>query len=311
MTRAPLSLCVLALGALAPSAGTRAAPSELREADAAALERVLSQAQARLESRARLLEDHSSWERAWEIPTREYLVRTSLNWYIGKRLGDDLDAMLDNFRQLARTEWQPPEPLRVFLFPTLPEYNAWGAEHGAHHSSLLGGFWAGDQPERPVAVCFEANALQASMWATHAAFHQFAEQALPRIPETWLGEGLASYFGIYYWDPAWGTAEFARVVASGRFVPLRQLMSESLEAYAADPGARFVELGTLIHYLLNCRPDTLTQKSEDGTVLAAPAESYLSDLLRGRDVTGNPVHALMTRDMQALEAELRAYDFGG
>ena len=298
---------VLALNVLALVASARGTSVS---SDAATLERVLSQAQARLESRAKLLEDHTSWERAWEIPTRDYLVRTSLNWYIGKRLGDNLDAMLGHFRALAQTEWRPAQPLRVFLFPTLPEYNTFGEQHGAHHSSMLGAFWAGDQPEQPLAVCFDANPLQYTMWATHAAFHQFAEQALPRVPPTWLNEGLASYFGIFYWDTAWGTAQFRSVVDAGRFVPLRRLMAEPLEAYAEDPEARFVELGTLLHYLVNCRPDTLTERSAEGDVLTAPAEGYLSDLLRGRDVTGHPVHALLTVGLDELEAELRAYDFG-
>ena len=304
----PHSLWLLAL--VLPAGTEPSASAEAAVADEAALERALSQAQARLESRARLLEDHSSWERAWVIPTRDYSVRTSLNWYIAKRLGDQLEVMLGHFRQLARSDWRPAEPLRVFLFPGLAEYNAFGEEFGAEHSSILGGFWASDSPERAVALYFDPNTFQVGMWATHAAFHQFAEQAFPTIPEVWVSEGLASYYAIYYWDRAWGVSEFRRLVDSGRFVPLRQLMREPLQAYTADPQTRFVELATLFHYLLNCRADTRTQKTEEDVLLMAPAEDYLHDLLRGRDVSGHPVHELLTAGIDGLEAELKAYDFG-
>jgi hypothetical protein len=310
LLRAAIGPQALWLLALAPAPGASGAGEAAELVDGAALERALSQAQARLEGRTRLLEDHTSWERAWVIPTRDYSVRTSLNWYIGKRLGDNLEAMLDHFRQLGRSQWRPPEPLQVFLFPSLPEYNAFGEQYGAHHSSILGGFWASDHPERPAALYFDPNSLQVSMWATHAAFHQFAEQAFPTIPELWVSEGLASYYAIYYWDPRWGVAEFQRVVESpARYVRLRQLMREPLENYAADPQARFVELATLFHYLLNCRADTRTQK-EGEVLLMAPAEDYFHDLLRGRDVTGHPVHELLTSGLEGLEAELCAFDFG-
>ena len=87
---------------------------------------------------------------------------------------------------------------------------AFGEEFGAHHSSILGGFWASEHAERPVALYFDANALQVSMWATHAAFHQFAEQAFAHIPDLWVSEGLASYYSIFYWDKTWGLAELQR-----------------------------------------------------------------------------------------------------
>jgi hypothetical protein len=278
-------------------------------ADEALLERVLDRAQAELEERLVLVGDHARWETAWRIETRDYEVRTSLNWYIGRKLGDDLEAMLGFFRELGRTQWRPPQPMNVFLFPSLAEYNAFGNEHGQEHSSMLGSFWASAQADRPVALYFDSNRLRVSMWATHSAFHQFSGQAFPTTPELWLDEGLASYFAIFFWDAQWGATEFRRVVDTGRFTPLRQLMREPIAAWVDDPDARFVQLGALFTYLLNYREDTRTQKNAEGVVLISPAADYVSDLLRGRDVSDHPVHELFTTRLDELEADLRAFQF--
>jgi len=299
---------LLSLAAAAP----RGAPSPGDEM----LDRLLERSQAQLEAAAVVLADHSSWDDAWEITTRDYAVRTSMNWYLGKRLGDDLEAMLGFFRELGRTEWRPPNRMRVFLFPSLADYNAFGNAFG-EHSSMLGSFWASDHPERPVALYFDPNPFWVSTWATHSAFHQFAGQAFPSTPPLWVDEGLASYFAHFYWDPAWGADEFRRVVDGGLFLPLRQLMREPISAYVTPPGStvdeahrRFVELGALFAYLLNHREDTRTQYNADGIVLLSPAADYVADLLRGRDVSDHPVHELFTVRLDELEADLRAFRFG-
>ena len=278
-------------------------------ADAALLESALERVLGDFERRARLAGSHATWDEAWEIETRDLLVRTPLNHYIGAQLGRDLETMLGHFRELGRTEWRPRARLPVFLFGSLADYNDFGNNFGAEHSSMLGSFWASDHELRPTALYFDSNRSLTSIWATHSLFHQFANQAFPSAPAVWLDEGLASYFSIFYWDADWGAAEFRRVVDTGRFVPLRRLMSDPLAAYTDDPHSRFVELGALFNYLLNYRPDTRTQRNAEGQVLMSPAGDYLHDLLRGRDVSSHPVHELFTVRLGELEADLRAFDF--
>ena len=49
------------------------------------------------------------------------------------------------------------------------------------------------------------------MQITHSALHQFLAAAFPgRTPPTWINEGLAAYFSIY-WDYDWGLSEFERL----------------------------------------------------------------------------------------------------
>lgn len=274
-----------------------------------AVARAVERTQAKLETQLALFDDHSSWENAWEIETPSYRVTTSLNWYIGRRLGTDLETMLGYFRELTGTEWRPPTPMPFHLYPTLGEYNQFGNNFGEHHSSVLGSFYATQHPDRPVAMYFHASKKQLAIWATHSAFHQFVDRAFANAPPIWVAEGLASYFAIFYWDQSYGMAEFERIARSDAWIPLAQIQREGLDIYPADPHTRFIELGMVFNYLLHYRPDTRTQKNEDGVVLLSPAADYCADLLRGRDVSRHPVHDLLNSGLAEFEAELRAYTF--
>ncbi len=196
----------------------------------------------------------------------------------------------------------------IHLYPSLGEYNQFGNNFGADHSSVLGSFFATQHPDRPVAMYFHVNQGQLVMWANHSAFHQFVDRAFANVPPIWVSEGLASYFA-FYWQQPYLASEFEAIAAGDRWLPLSQIMREGVDGYGTDPHARFVELAMLFNYLLHYRADTRTQKNEDGIVLLSPAADYCADVLRGRDVSDHPVHELLTTGLRDLEAELRAYPF--
>ncbi len=276
-----------------------------------ALARSLERAQVELE--ASLFDDHSSWDRAWEVSTASFRIRTAMNWYIGAELGRNLQAMLDHFRSVTQTQWRPPAPMRVFLYSTLQEYNQFGGDGifgtvSAYHSSILGSFYGREHAEQPVAMYFDGNRTRVGMWATHSAFHQFADRAFTGARPLWFEEGLASYFSLFYWDQAYAASEFRRVVERGAFVPLAQLQSETIEQYVSDPHSRFVELGMLFAYLLHFREDTRTETGPDGTVQSAPASDWLAAVLRGADVSNDPVQELLREGLDELEADLKAFE---
>lgn len=278
----------------------------LASADAP-LGRALERAQVRLERASILAVDHSEWDNAWEIESEHYLVRTTANWYIGKRVAQNLENMFSFFSDVTGTDWQPNERLQVFLFEDLGDYNVFGDSNGEHHSSILGSYHATAHPQQPVATYLHHSQLQVGQWVTHSAFHQFVTSAFSRPLPVWFEEGLASYFARAYWDKPFLISEFKRISNSEAYVPLGTLLREPIEEYVADPHVRFVELGTLFTYLLHHRPDTMTQKNADGVVLMAPMGDYVLNTLRGQDVTDNPVHELLTQDLDQLEAELRDF----
>ncbi len=276
-----------------------------------ALARSLARAQVELESSR--FDDHSTWDRAWEIPSESFRVRTAMNWYIGAELGRHLDTMLEHFRSVTRSSWRPPTPMSVFLFSNLQEYNQFGAagifqQVSANHSSILGSFYGPEHAERPVALYFDRNRTRLGMWATHSAFHQFAEGAFGGQRPLWFEEGLASYFSLFYWDKAYAATEFRLLVERGTFVPLAQLQRETIDQYVADPHARFIELGMLFAYLLLYREDTRTQLGPDGVVQSAPAADWVAAALRGADVSNDPVQELLREGLDELEADLKAFE---
>jgi len=296
------------LAALSLFLSPAVAPAGLLESDTP-LDRALASAQARLESTATLVGDHSTWENAWELETEHYRVRTTANWYIGKRMGKNLEVMFGFFQEITGSDWEPSQPLSIFLFEDLADYNQFGTDNGEYHSSILGSYYASGHADQPVATYVHHSPKQLAMWVTHSAFHQFAGGAFSQPAPTWFEEGLASYFANAYWDQDYLASEFKRISRGSSYVPLGTLLREPIDQYVADPHSRFIELGMLFNYLLHKRPDTMTQKNADGIVLLAPAADYVSGTMRGLDVSDNPVHELLTVDLEQLEAELRDFQF--
>jgi len=273
------------------------------------LERANERARERLEEKVIVLEDRSTWDKAWKIQTKNYVVTTSMNHYIGANLANELEMMLGQFTNLAQSRWQAPDPMQIHLYPNLGAYNQFGDQFGEHHSSVLGCFYATQNADRPVATYFHVSRLQISTWATHGAWHQFVDRAYARSLPTWMDEGLASYFSMYYWDKPFAIGEWNRISRSESFIPLVQLKTEGIDVYGVDPHTRFVELGTLFYYLLHCRPDTYTQVNADGIVLLSPAADWIAMTLRGDDVSDHPVQELISTRLDEVERDMKAYDF--
>jgi hypothetical protein len=273
------------------------------------VDRANERARQRLETKVVVLDDHSTWDKAWKINTKNFVVTTPMNYYIGAKLGSDLETMLGYFKDLAQSEWQAPDPMEIHLYPNLGAYNQFGDQFGEHHSSVLGSFYATQNADRPVATYFHVNRTMVSMWATHSAWHQFVDRAFARSLPTWIDEGLASYFGTFYWDGAYGVSEWKKIVESERFIPFVQLKTEGIDVYGVDPHTRFIELGMLFNYLLHYREDTRTQRTAEGVVLVSPAADWIALLLRGEDPSGHPVQELVSTRLDDIEREMKAYPF--
>lgn len=286
-----ITVAALALAGATPEPVEGSAGDVYRKAMDSALDR----AQRRLENSVDLYQDHSSWENAWRVESAHYRVRTTHSWFLGSDLAQGLEAMLGHFQSVLGTTHAPSEPWAVHVFPTLPEYNQYGTEHGADHSSFYGSFFSGLDPERAVATYYDSNATLLRMWVTHSALHQYMDSAFNREAPTWLEEGLASYFALY-WDAGYGVSELTRIKRLGRFVPLRQLLRENIGQYTSDPHTRFIELGMLMTYLLHYRTDLRFGE-------------YLQLRMVADDFALHPAHEWLTEDVGRLEAEFSAFEF--
>lgn len=268
-----------------------------------AIRGAIERAQAELEGVTDLWEDHSTWENAWEVQSGSYLVRTTHSRRLGLDVGGSLEVMLAEFSNILNPDFKARTPFPVFILPVLSQYNQFGDDFGEHHSSIYGSFFAADHEERPVAVLYDENRTLLLMYATHSALHQFIDRSFSRNPPTWISEGLASYFAIR-WAYAWGVSQLQGLIDGNRFIPLAQLRDASLEQYAENAHARFMELGMLFYYLLHFREDTRMTQEREG----AFAE-YLRAVLGGSNHTQLPFHDLATRRIGELEADFKAFSF--
>jgi len=306
MRRRPV---LLALAALAAVAAVRGGPAD--DAPDSPYERALRKsvrrAQLELQRELDLWEDHSSWDDPWIARSEHYEVRTTHSRGLARDLARGLDQMLGFFQSVLRRRYTPDAPFQVHVFPGLAEYNEFGTQHGAEHSSFYGSFFASAAPGQPVATYFVENRVLLRMWVTHGATHQFVAAAFGSEGPPWISEGLAAYFALY-WDNAYGPAELERISAQGGDIPLGELLAAPEARYTDRPHERLVQLGMLFTYLLSFRDDTrLVYDGEE--LVSAPFADYVVAVLRSQNVEANPVHELFTVDLEALELDFRGFEF--
>jgi len=266
----------------------------------------LGRAQTRLEAGLELEVDHSSWEDPWIVRTPHHEVRTTKSRGQAAALAKSLEFMHAEFEKLLGPAPARAEHLRVWVVPDLAAYNQLGDAHGGDHSSVLGSFFAADHPERPLIAMQSNNATLLGMWVTHSAVHQYVHAAFGEHAPTWVSEGLASYFALY-WDWSYGARELARLKTARRLVPLEGLLREALPTYRQAPDVRFIELGMLFHFLLNtCEA---TRDGADGDPETGPFREYLRRAVRGEDTREKDFALTLEEALELIEEEFLAHEF--
>ncbi len=275
-------------------------------------EKVLADAIARegaaVREKITLREDHSTWESAWRVESRYYEVRTTHSRAFGLEVAQGLDTMLGHFQSILDVDYAPPAKFPIFIFPSLPEYNAFGEQHGQEHSSFMGAFYSLQHPEKAVATYYLRDHTLLQMWITHAAAHQYVAAAFPRQPPLWVDEGLAAYFSLY-WAYGYGVAELERIESTNKWIPLRRLLTDDFKEYEGSAHDRWMELGMLFTYLMWEREDTRSSPDERGRPTEGPFVGYIRVVLNGGNPSGLSVHPLLTTGRDQLEIDFRAHEF--
>jgi hypothetical protein len=275
----------------------------------AAVRAGLAQAQAAMERSVVVAEDHSAWDKAWEVSSAHYTVRTTHSHWLASQLASGLDRMLQHFTSILAPAFQPGERFIVHVFPDIALYNSFGEQFGAHHSSIYGSFFAAGSAPPVVAAIQDPNITRLQMAVTHSAYHQFAARAFPgQTIAAWIDEGLASYFSLY-WAPEYGIDEHRRLLETDKFVPLPRLLGANVDAYGDNAHDRFMELGMLFTWLLHYREDTRLPAEAERAENPGRFASYLRTVLRGQRVQDKAMVDLVN-DRASLEAGFRAEKFG-
>jgi len=270
-----------------------------------ALAKAVAVAQADLEANSDLFEDHSSWDNPWIVQSPNYEVRTIHSRGLGLEITQGLETMRGYFVDLLG-DVGPRGRGRVFIFPDRASYNTFGDEFGEHHSSVLGGFYAEGHAERPVASYLDESKTRTQMWITHSAVHQFLSGVPGVRARTWIDEGLASYFALF-WDFSYGARELEALKEAGRLVPFAQLLREDLPAYTADPHARFIQLGMMFTYLLRFCEDTRHLEGELAPI--ASFSEYLSAIAAGESVEDLSFTAFLAEEGESVERAFLEFEF--
>ena len=302
-----LALPLALVGGARPSSS----PGDVDAVVSEAVNEAISRVQLKLEDSIVLWEDHTRWENAWRVQTEHYEVVTSQSYAFGKETALELEARFADFQSVLDTSFEPTQRFQILVFPSLADYNVFGEEFGAEHSSFMGGFYASQNPDRAVGAYYTSNRPLCSMWLAHSAFHQFRAAAFPDAnPPDWVEEGFACYFGSFG-DYPYLRSELLRMRASefeNDWVPLRALLNTPMARYGDRFHNRMVELALLFTYLRIFREDTRTILDGE-TLIQAPFEDYLTLLISGGDASAHPVHALLNEDLDSLEADFREFAF--
>jgi hypothetical protein len=268
-----------------------------------AMRSALDRTRTDLERTTDLWVDHSRWENAWQVRHGHYLVRTTQSYQYGLEIAQALEEMYGYFTKILKPGFETGTPFPIYILPNIPAYNQFGEDHGAHHSSIYGSFFAAEHEAQPVALVYDESTALVLMQATHSALHQFMARAFTRPPPDSLSEGLASYFS-FRWGYAWAVDQLEGLIETDRFLPLRQVMNSTIDQYGGNTHAHFIELGMLVYYLAHFREDTRMTEEGDGSFV-----NYVRAVLEGRDVTGFPVHQLLNQRIDELETDFKAFKF--
>lgn len=299
-----LGLVLVALASPpAPWQGTKPpkAPDLYRRAVTRTLERVQRELSAGLEFEV----DHSRWDDPWVVKTPHFEVRATGSYAETAEIARQLEFMHAEFVRVLG-EGNASAPMPIWIFPNIAEYNRFGNDFGAEHSSLLGSFFSTEHPELPVVTYQNGNYTRLGMWVTHSATHLYLERAFGPGRPVWVDEGLASYFALY-WDWSYGAQELERIERGPTFVPLERLVRDPIQAYSSRPDDRFTELGMLFNFLLNhCEA---TKNGATGDPATGTFQEFLRAAVRGQDVAETEFMQTFEEAAALLEGDFKDFDF--
>jgi hypothetical protein len=272
-----------------------ASPSE--QAYVGAISSTLLSQQLAFEDKTDLWQDHTTWDRAWIVQGKHFSVRTTSSRGLAQEVLDGQEGMRAYFDELLKGTANVASVCPIYIFPDRDTYNAFGDQHGQHHSSIMGGFYASGHPQRPIATYLDSSRTRTQMWITHNALHQYVSQNFSGTAPVWVTEGLASYFSLI-WDFNYGIRELEILKDQDRLLPLEQLLTESLDEYPDDPHARFIQLGMMFNYLLRFNEDTM--RVENASEALAPFDTFLRASARGASTAGLAFSLYLAEEKDAI-----------
>lgn len=194
------------------------------------------------------------------VRTEHYVIHTTATDGETRDVARAVEAL---YRSYADFSESPPgkAPLELVLYKDRAQFRA-------HNRSSP---WAEAYYLRPRCYAYVAEGRNPHHWMIHEATHQLLRQLSGYRPAKWIDEGLASYFGAsrvtdsalqrgavdrnaypVWWLPSLGpSGDLDRDIASGRIIPLRQLISNTGPDINRHFNLYYIEYWSLTHFLLH------------------------------------------------------------
>jgi hypothetical protein len=184
-----------------------------------------------------------------QFTTEHYLIHTTVSDPAAvERFGRVMEAALTQYRALAPGIPQRPEPMEIFYFGTLKEWEDFTIATAGKDAAIYLQVFAGGYTVRDRFVCWLGNEPDTLAVAAHEGFHQYVGRNFVRRLPPVLEEGLATLFERVSVGSDAATIDVAnnarraiaikRAVDGGYLIPLDTL----LQLHAGDLIDRPVEL---------------------------------------------------------------------
>lgn len=198
---------------------------------------------------------------AREYRTAHYTISSTATAAQTAQVGAAVEALHAAWLRHFQLAPKPAAPLQLVLYHDRVQFKA-------HNTSTP---WAEAYYRRPVCHAYPGTGANPYHWMLHEAAHQLGTQVMGLRKRRWLDEGLASYFGVariedgvlrpgtYGNDayPIWWLAsveldqDVERDIASGRFIPLRALITDTGPEIARHVNQYYVEYWSLTQFLFH------------------------------------------------------------
>lgn len=251
--------------------------------------------------------DHSSWEDPWVVQSDHYELRTTASRAYGVRMVNTLEGMLPIYQELFDTDKLPQRRVPVLIHPTQEAYSQYGDDHSDERSSIWGGYFDPNNPGGAIATVFDKSDSLQRMYLVRSSCQEFIHSAFgsQNLPVS-LTQGLGAYAETFWvWD--FLLSRFEQLRDAGQLIPLGELLTANRDAYVDRVELFNVQLAVTITYLRMFREDTRSELNGLKLVEAGSFDEYVRKAVRGEKLQGDPVHALLTEETDALDAEIRAF----
>jgi hypothetical protein len=202
------------------------------------------------------------WDRAWEVETEHFLVRSNLPWEEVQALAGEAEDLCRAFLRVFGVAWRIPpatERMTIHCHATIEEFKSAVASVDPRAVNSPGFY----NTNTAVSYFFKRDGYLTTVLheCTHQVMHRIASSSpgVTARPQFWLFEGLASYFETYEGPVSRPTffrsstpklEGLRKMAASGSGVlSLAEFTALTQEGFMGKQDRYFQAMG-LVHFLL-------------------------------------------------------------